>query len=145
MELESDHLHCDIAREILEKRILLVEAWGRSVETPEDMFSRVTWHVEAAERRSCKKEEVMAETAAVRRAEVPMKPAKYGSVFDQIQDTFDALSRRAYEIFEGNGRALGRDWEAEKEERRERPSVRRGATTKSCGSWIFLPRLRRIR
>ena len=53
----------------------------------------------------------MAETAAVRRAEEPMKPVKYGSVFDQIQDTFNALSRRAYEIFEGNGRALGRDWE----------------------------------
>ena len=53
----------------------------------------------------------MAETAAVKRAEEPMKPIKYGSVFDQIQDTFNALSRRAYEIFEGNGRAFGRDWE----------------------------------
>lgn len=53
----------------------------------------------------------MAETAAVRRAEEPMKPIKYGSVLDQIQDTFNALSRRAYEIFEGNGRAFGRDWE----------------------------------
>jgi HSP20 family protein len=53
----------------------------------------------------------MAETAAVRRAEEPMKPIKYGSVFDQIQDTFNALSRRAYEIFEGNGRAFGRDLE----------------------------------
>jgi HSP20 family protein len=53
----------------------------------------------------------MAETAAVRRAEEPMKPIKHGSVFDQIQDNFNALSRRAYEIFEGNGRAFGRDWE----------------------------------
>lgn len=53
----------------------------------------------------------MAETAAVRRAEEPMKPIKYGSVFDQFQDTFNALSRRAYQIFEGNGRAFGRDWE----------------------------------
>ena len=35
----------------------------------------------------------MAETAAVKRAEEP-KPIKYGSVFDQIQDTFNALSRR---------------------------------------------------
>lgn len=52
----------------------------------------------------------MAETAAVRRAEEPMK-IKYGSVFDQIQDTFKALSRRAYEIFESNGRAFGRDLE----------------------------------
>jgi HSP20 family protein len=53
----------------------------------------------------------MAETAAVKRAEEPAKLIKYGSVFDQIQDTFNALSRRAYEIFEGNGRAFGRDLE----------------------------------
>lgn len=52
----------------------------------------------------------MVETTAVRRAEEP-KPIKYGSVFDQIQDTFNALSRRAYEIFDGNGRAFGRDLE----------------------------------
>lgn len=52
----------------------------------------------------------MAEIAAVKRAEEP-KPIKYGSVFDQIQDTFNALSRRAYEIFEGNGRTFGRDLE----------------------------------
>lgn len=52
----------------------------------------------------------MAETAAVKRAEEP-KPIRYGSVFDQIQDTFNALSRRAYEIFDGNGRAFGRDLE----------------------------------
>lgn len=51
----------------------------------------------------------MAETAAVKRAEEPMRPIKYGTVFDQIQDTFNALSRRAYEIFESNGRAFGRD------------------------------------
>jgi HSP20 family protein len=53
----------------------------------------------------------MAETTAVRRAEEAMKPIKYGSVFDQIQDTFNALSRRAYEIFEGNGREFGSDLE----------------------------------
>ncbi|PYU66824.1 MAG: hypothetical protein DMG49_20840 [Acidobacteria bacterium] len=53
----------------------------------------------------------MAETAAVKRAEEPAKPIKYGSIFDQIQDTFNAISRRAYEIFEGNGRAFGRDVE----------------------------------
>jgi hypothetical protein len=40
-----------------------------------------------------KGEETMAETAAVKRAEEP-KPIKYGSVFDQIQDTFNTLSRR---------------------------------------------------
>lgn len=53
----------------------------------------------------------MAETAAVKRADEPAKPIKYASVFDQIQDTFNAISRRAYEIFEGNGRAFGRDLE----------------------------------
>jgi HSP20 family molecular chaperone IbpA len=53
----------------------------------------------------------MAETAAVRRAEEPAKLIKYGSVLEQIQDIFNALSRRAYEIFEGNGRTFGRDLE----------------------------------
>jgi len=53
----------------------------------------------------------MAEPAAVKRAEEPAKPIKYASVFDQIQDTFNAISRRAYEIFEGSGRAFGRDLE----------------------------------
>ncbi len=49
----------------------------------------------------------MAETAAVKRAEEPVKPIKYASAFDQIQDTFNAIARRAYEIFEGSGRAFG--------------------------------------
>ena len=53
----------------------------------------------------------MAEAAAVKRAEEPSKPIKYGSVFDQIQDTFNAISCRAYEIFEGKGRTFGRDLE----------------------------------
>jgi HSP20 family protein len=53
----------------------------------------------------------MVETAAVKRAEEPAKPIKYGSIFDQIQDTFNALSRRAYEIFESNGQSFGRDLE----------------------------------
>ena len=53
----------------------------------------------------------MADTAAVRRAEEPAKPINYVPLFDQIQDTFNAISRRAYEIFEGNGRSWGRDLE----------------------------------
>ncbi len=61
----------------------------------------------------------MAETAAVRRAEESAKPIKYASVFDEIQDTFNAISRRAYEIFEGSGGSFGRDlehwFEAERE------------------------------
>jgi HSP20 family molecular chaperone IbpA len=61
----------------------------------------------------------MAETAAVKRAEESTKPIKYGSVFDQIQDTFNTISSRAYEIFESSGRTFGRDlehwFEAERE------------------------------
>ncbi len=61
----------------------------------------------------------MTETAAVRRAEESTKPIKYGSVFDEIQDTFNAISHRAYEIFEASGSSFGRDlehwFEAERE------------------------------
>jgi len=53
----------------------------------------------------------MGETAAVKRAEELPKPIKDASIFDQIQDTFNSISRRAYEIFEGNGRAFGRELE----------------------------------
>ena len=53
----------------------------------------------------------MAETTAVRRAEEPIRPIKYGSLFDQLENTFNTIARRAYEIFEGNGRAFGRDLE----------------------------------
>ena len=53
----------------------------------------------------------MAETTAVRRAEEPIRPIKYGSLFDQLEDTFNTIARRAYEIFEANGRAFGRDLE----------------------------------
>ena len=61
----------------------------------------------------------MAETAAVRRAEEQIRPVKYTTLLEQIEKTFNNLSCRAYEIFEGNGRAFGRDLEnwfqAEKE------------------------------
>ena len=53
----------------------------------------------------------MGETAAVKRAEEPIRPIKYGSLLDQINDVFNALSRRAYDIFEGNGRKFGHDLE----------------------------------
>ena len=53
----------------------------------------------------------MAETAAVKRPEEPVKPIKSGSPLDQMEDTFTALARRAYEIFDSNGRAFGRDLE----------------------------------
>ena len=51
----------------------------------------------------------MGETAAVKRAEEPTKVVKYTTLFDQIDEMFNALARRAYEIFDGNGRLFGRD------------------------------------
>jgi len=53
----------------------------------------------------------MGETAAVKRAEELTKVVKYTSLFDQMDKTFNALARRAYEIFERNGRVFGRDLE----------------------------------
>jgi HSP20 family protein len=53
----------------------------------------------------------MAEATAVKRAEEPTKPIKYSSMFEQMDDIFDTLSRRAYEIFESNGRIFGRELE----------------------------------
>jgi HSP20 family protein len=64
-------------------------------------------------------EDTMGEGTAVKRAEEPIRTIKYASLFDQMENTFNALARRAYEIFESNGRAFGRDLEnwfqAEKE------------------------------
>ena len=61
----------------------------------------------------------MGEATAMKRVEEPTRPVKHGSLFGQVEDTFNALARRAYQIFEGNGRAFGRDLEnwfqAEKE------------------------------
>ena len=53
----------------------------------------------------------MGETTAVKRAEEPVKMIKHGSLLDQMNEMFDALSRRAYSIFEENGRIFGRDIE----------------------------------
>ena len=61
----------------------------------------------------------MAEATAVKRIEEPSKPAESPSLFDQLEDTFKAITRRAYELFESSGREFGRDLEnwfqAEKE------------------------------
>lgn len=61
----------------------------------------------------------MAETTAVRRAEETLKPVKFASLIEQMENTFNTIARRAYEIFENNGRSFGRDLEnwfqAEKE------------------------------
>jgi len=53
----------------------------------------------------------MAETAAVKRAEEPTKPIKYASVFDQIQDTFNAIHAELMKSSKVMGRAFGRDLE----------------------------------
>ncbi len=61
----------------------------------------------------------MGEASPVKRAVEPTKPIKYVSLFNQIEETLNALAHRAYEIFDGNGRTFGRDienwFQAEKE------------------------------
>ncbi len=42
---------------------------------------------------------------------VPVKQSATGDVFDRIQQTYDAIARRAFEIFDANGRWLGNEWE----------------------------------
>lgn len=51
----------------------------------------------------------MSEAVAVKRVEEPAKIVKYPSLFDQMEETFNTLTRRAYEIFNSNGRIFGRD------------------------------------
>lgn len=53
----------------------------------------------------------MGEATAVKRIEEPVRPTQNISLIDQIEDTFGALARRAYDIFEHNGRILGQDLE----------------------------------
>lgn len=53
----------------------------------------------------------MGETAAAKRAEESITPFKFGSLLDQMDDIFNALARRAYQIFEENGRMFGQDLE----------------------------------
>lgn len=53
----------------------------------------------------------MGEAIAVKRVEESAMPTEYGSLFDEMQDIFNTISRRAYEIFESNGYTFGRDFE----------------------------------
>jgi HSP20 family molecular chaperone IbpA len=53
----------------------------------------------------------MGEATAVKRVEQSATPIKYGSLFDEMQDMFNVISHRAYEIFESNGYGFGRDLE----------------------------------
>jgi ribonucleoside-diphosphate reductase alpha chain len=50
----------DVAREVLKKRILLADAAGVPLETPEQMFARVAWAVASVERRYVSATEVRA-------------------------------------------------------------------------------------
>jgi HSP20 family protein len=45
------------------------------------------------------------------KASVPVKTIAPESFRDQMQNVFDAVSRKAYEIFESNGRSFGHDIE----------------------------------
>ena len=60
-----------------------------------------------------------ATATAVKRVEEAPKLVEPPSLFDQLEDTFKAITRRAYELFESNGHEFGRDLEnwfqAEKE------------------------------
>lgn len=55
----------------------------------------------------------MAEAIAVKRAEEPsaITRAKPGDLISRMDEIFDSISRRAFELFEGNGRFLGRELE----------------------------------
>jgi HSP20 family molecular chaperone IbpA len=53
----------------------------------------------------------MGETIAVKKAEEPIKAIKDISLLEQFEGTFNALTRRAYEIFDRNGRRFGHDLE----------------------------------
>jgi HSP20 family protein len=66
-----------------------------------------------------RRRKIMGEATAIKRAEEPIKAVKIVSLLDQMEDTFNAISRRAFEMFEREGRTLGHDLEhwfkAEKE------------------------------
>jgi HSP20 family protein len=51
----------------------------------------------------------MGEATAVKKIEEPTKTIKFESLFNQIDETLNSLARRAYEIFDGNGRTFGRE------------------------------------
>lgn len=45
------------------------------------------------------------------REAIQVKPSASSDVFDRIQQTYDAIARRAFEIFNNNGRWFGHDLE----------------------------------
>ena len=53
----------------------------------------------------------MAETAAVKTAIQPEKAPERRSLFEEFERAYDAVARRAFEIFESSGRSVGHDLE----------------------------------
>lgn len=53
----------------------------------------------------------MGEATAMKKVEETNKPVKFATLMEQMETTFNALARRAYEIFDGKGRAMGHDLE----------------------------------
>jgi HSP20 family protein len=57
---------------------------------------------------------IVKQSAAAERAETPaLRLIRPDEMFDHMKDTFDAIARRAFAIFDGNGRRLGHaldDW-----------------------------------
>ncbi len=48
---------------------------------------------------------------ATTRGITPLRLTSMENIFEDMRDAFDAIARRAYEIFETNGRQFGRDME----------------------------------
>ena len=50
---------------------------------------------------------------AVRRAEEPstIKRVKFESLLDRMDEVFNNITKRAFEIFEGNGRTFGHEFD----------------------------------
>ena len=60
----------------------------------------------------------MGEATAIKKVEETNKPIRFGSMFEQMEETTNALARRAYQILDGDGRtghALDHWFQAERE------------------------------
>lgn len=54
----------------------------------------------------------MREGTELRKRELgPLRLRNIDEILQDMRDSFDSIARRAYEIFEANGRQFGRDWE----------------------------------
>lgn len=46
-----------------------------------------------------------------RKGSGPIRKASFDALFNEMRETFDSIARRAYELFESNGRQPGRDFD----------------------------------